>query len=93
MVQIRSILLYSHRLLQILHIHSREGPLGGEFFDFFPQLLDHLGTFFALFFSRSGSNKVFQELAAGFLLDPQGKLDGAVQELGNDLDVRFEHVA
>lgn len=92
MVQ-RSILLFnSHRLFQILHIHSREGPLGGELLDFPPELLHQLGALLALLFGGSGSDEVFQELAAGFLLNQQRNLDSTMQEFRDGFDIRFEHV-
>ena len=89
----RSILLLnSHRLFQILHIHSGEGPLGGELLDFPPQLLHQLGALLALLFGRSGGDEVFQKLAAGFLLNQQRNLDSTMQEFRDGLDIRFEHV-
>lgn len=39
------------------------------------------------------ADEVLEHLAAGLLLEDKRELDGAVQELGNDLNVGLEHIA
>lgn len=81
------------RLLQVLHIHTREGPLGRERAHLLAQRLDLLVADLALLLLRRDADEVDELLRAGLLLKSERDLHRAVQELGDDLDVLLCHVA
>lgn len=80
------------RLLERSDVDTREGPLACEVADLIPELLHLCKALLALLLCGCDAHKVLEELGAGLLLEQERKLDGAVQEVGNDFDVLLLHV-
>lgn len=73
-------------------IDTRQRPLAGESDDFLAELLDLEESFLALFSDSSNAHEVLEQLGACFLLEKERKLNGAVKEASDDLDVLLLHV-
>ena len=75
------------------HIDTGEGPLHRERLHLRAELLDELEALLALRGHSRDAHEVLEQLRAGLLLQEQRELHGAVQEVGNDLDIVLAHVA
>lgn len=78
---------------QLGHVDAREGPPPRELADLLLEVLDLLRTDLALLRRSRNADEVLKQLAARLLLERGRDLDGAVQELRDDLHVLLTHVA
>lgn len=85
------ILLDPRRALQRLHVQAGQRPLPRERAHLFLQRDDALRSLALA--GRRDAHEVFEQLRARLLLENEGELHGAVEELGDDFVVGFEHVA
>lgn len=79
-------------LRQRRDVNTRKRPLPGKLPNLLTELQNLFSTLLALFDVGGNTNEVFEELATGLLLENEGKLNGTVEEVGDDLHVVLEHV-
>lgn len=74
-------------------VDAGQRPAAREDADLLAKLFDLLVADLALRGRRRDADEVLEELAARLLLQDERGLDGAVQEVRDDLNVRLHHVA
>ena len=85
--------MYSSGLRQSTDVDPRQWPLHSERPHFTAELLNLLKPGLALFLHGGNADEVLEHLCASLFLQEQGELHGAVQEVGDDLDVGLKHIA
>lgn len=89
----RDLSLNPSRLLQVSNIYTWQWPLGSERCNLRLQLLYLHETLFPFLVNGGHANEVLQHLGSRFLLQKQGELDGAMEEIGDDLHLGFSHIS
>lgn len=86
------ILMVPSGFLQAGRFNTRQRPFAGKDANLIAQLL-HLGEpLLALLLCGSNTDEVLEKLRTSFFLENEGKLDCAVEEVSDDLDVLLLHV-